>query len=115
MTRLLKVFVGLLLCSLPISTPATTLASWYGKQHRGHKTASGEQFNPDDLTAASWIYPFGTLLKVTNLKNHKSVVVRVSDRGPGVPGRGLDVSECAAELLGFKHAGLARVTVEVVK
>jgi rare lipoprotein A len=98
------------------ASASTFLASWYGGHHRGHKTASGETFNPDDLTAASWKYPFGTLLRVTNTRNHKDVIVRVNDRGPGIhTGRCLDISERAAELLDIKQRGIARVLIEVVK
>lgn len=98
------------------SFAGSVVATWYGKVLAHHKTASGETFDPDALTAASWHYPFGTLLKLTNVKNRKSVVVRINDRGPNnAPGRDLDVSERAADLLGFKRDGIARLEVEVVK
>lgn len=105
--------VILLVCCVVSAHAASTVASWYGKKIH-HKTASGEAFNSRALTAASLRYPLGTLLKVTNLKNHCSVVVRVNDRGPLSGHRGLDLTERAAELLGFKHNGLARVSVEVL-
>ena len=111
MRRLTTCLLALCLAS---AHAATTVVSWYGKAHSHRKTASGELFNPDALTCASWHYPFGTLLRVTNIRNHKTVVVRVNDRGPMDRHRGLDLSERAAELLGFKQAGLAHVTVQVV-
>lgn len=66
------------------------------------------------LTAAHWTLPFGTWIKVTNLRNSRSVILRVNDRGPGVPGRVLDVSMEAARRLGFKGMGLTTVQIEVV-
>jgi rare lipoprotein A len=66
------------------------------------------------LTAANWDYPFGTRLRVTNLINKKSVIVRVNDRGPGIPGRVIDLSMAAAKRLGFIRAGVTPVQVEVV-
>src|SRR3989304_3444030 len=72
------------------------LASWYGEEWQGNLTASGETFDLNGLTAAHWEYPFGTRLRVTNLRNKKSVVVRVNDRGPGIGGRVIDVSMAAA-------------------
>ena len=112
----LRFFAAFLLLLTPVcASAASVLASWYGQAHKGRKTASGVPFDPMALTAASWRYPFGTLLRVTNVCNHKAVTVRVNDRGPDKhTGRVLDVSERAAELLGFKRAGIAHVTIEVV-
>lgn len=90
------------------------VASWYGEECQGNLTASGEVFDINGLTAAHWDYPFGTRLRVTNLRNNKSVVVRVNDRGPGIVGRAIDVSMAAAQQLGFLKSGLAEVRVEVV-
>lgn len=90
------------------------LASWYGRQHQGRPTASGEAFDMNKLTAAHRTLPFGTRLRVTNVKNGKSVVVRVNDRGPHVPGRVLDLSYRAARALGMTDAGVARVEVVVL-
>jgi peptidoglycan lytic transglycosylase len=90
------------------------LASWYGGELHGSATASGEHFNLKALTAAHRTLPFGTDIKVTNLRNHKSVVLRVNDRGPNVEGRVVDVSRVAAEKLGFLQNGVARVAVQVV-
>jgi rare lipoprotein A len=90
------------------------LASWYGEECQGNLTASGEVFDLNVLTAAHWEYPFGTRLRVTNLRNNKSVVVRINDRGPGIAGRVIDVSMAAAHQLGFLNSGVAKVRVEVV-
>jgi rare lipoprotein A len=91
------------------------LASWYGQQHQGLKTASGETFDMNKLTAAHRTLPFGTRLRVTNVENGKSVVVRVNDRGPHVAGRVLDLSYRAAQALGMTGAGVARVEVVVIR
>jgi len=75
------------------------IASWYGKQFHGKKTASGERFNMYNISAAHRTLPFGTIIKVTNLKNNKSILVRINDRGPVYSNRILDLSFKAAELL----------------
>ncbi len=90
------------------------IASWYGAECEGNATASGEQFDMKGLTAAHWELPFGTWIKVTNLVNNRSLVLRVNDRGPGIPGRLLDVSMEAAKRLGFKGRGLTQVQIEVI-
>jgi rare lipoprotein A len=79
------------------------------------KTASGEQFNPSDLTAAHRTLPFGTRLRVTNVATGQSVTVRVNDRGPFIPGRVVDVSHSAAEVLGMIDSGITKVKLEVEK
>ncbi len=91
-------------------------ASFYAERFHGRRTASGERYNMHDLTAATvrTHYPLGTVLLVTNLGNHRSVQLRVNDRGPLPRGRLLDVSKRAATELGFLGAGLARVRVEVL-
>lgn len=91
------------------------LASWYGQQHQGLKTASGETFDKSKLTAAHRTLPFGTRLRVTNVENGKTVVVRVNDRGPHVAGRVLDLSYGAAQALGMTGAGVARVEAIVLR
>jgi len=91
------------------------LASWYGQRHQGLKTASGETFDKNKLTAAHRTLPFGTRLRVTNVENRKSVVVRVNDRGPHVAGRVLDLSYGAAQALGMTGAGVARVEAVVLR
>jgi peptidoglycan lytic transglycosylase len=89
-------------------------ASWYGSYFQGRPTASGEPYNMYDLTAAHPALPLGTLVKVTNLRNGRSVVVRINDRGPVVPGRIIDVSYNTARVLNFKARGIQRVRLDVV-
>jgi rare lipoprotein A len=79
------------------------------------KTASGEQFNPSELTAAHRTLPFGTRLRVTNLVTGRSVTVRVNDRGPFIAGRVVDVSRSAAQELGMIGSGITKVKLEVEK
>ncbi len=90
----------------------TGIASWYGKEFAGRKTANGEIFNPKQISAAHKTLPMPSNVRVTNLENGKSIVTRVNDRGPFKPGRIIDMSEKGAELLGFKSQGVARVRVE---
>ena len=90
------------------------IASYYAAKFHGRRTASGEKFSSKVLTAAHLTLPFGTLLKVTNLQNMKSVIVRVNDRGPHVRGRIVDLSRAAAELIGITHTGIARVELEIL-
>lgn len=102
------------------STPAATgdalsgTAAWYGRKFNGRKTASGQRFNAAALTAAHPTLAFGSRVKVTNSKNQRSAVVVINDRGPSTPGRIIDVSQAAAQRLGFIRAGTAEVKVEVV-
>jgi len=90
-------------------------ASWYGDYFQGRPTASGEPFNMHDLTAAHPTLPLGTFVKVTNLRNGRSVVLRINDRGPVVDGRIIDVSYNAARVLGFKERGLQKVRLDLVQ
>lgn len=89
-------------------------ASFYSKKATGARTSSGERIHHDSLTCAHRTYPFGTLLKVTNLSNGKSVVVRVTDRGPHRRNRIIDLSYGAARELGMLAQGIAMVEVEKV-
>jgi len=87
------------------STPAfagQTVAIWHGHEHAGKRTASGERFNPDGLTAAHRSLPFGTCLRVSNPKTGRSVSVRVNDRGPFTKGVSLDLSHGAAQAIGMR-------------
>ena len=98
-------------------TPAIKLtkkgiASWYGPGFYGRLTANGERYNDRDLTAAHKTFPFGTKIKVTNLNNGRSVVVRINDRGPYVRGREIDLSSQAARVLDI--SGIAQVKLEVI-
>ncbi len=90
------------------------MASWYGAPHHGRRTASGEVFDMNQLTAAHRTLPFGTRLLVTNRDTNQSVEVRVNDRGPFVGGRILDVSYAAGRLLGAVGPGLIPVRVRVL-
>lgn len=90
------------------------LASYYHERLHGKKSSSGRVHDKDELVAAHRSYPFGTFLRVTNLANMKYVIVCVTDRGPFRKGRLIDVSTGAAEVLGFKKKGIARVRLEVV-
>ncbi len=87
-------------------------ASWYGGQFHGRKTSSGERYNKHQLTAAHPTLPIPSYARVTNLKNGKTVVVRINDRGPFHSNRIMDVSQAAAQQLGFISHGTARVRVE---
>lgn len=87
-------------------------ASYYGARHHGRKTASGERFDQHALTAAHRSLPFGSRVLVTNLRNEKSVVVRINDRGPYARGRIIDLSQQAAERLDMLRAGVVPVRVE---
>lgn len=91
------------------------IASYYHCSLHGRRTANGERYNRDAFTAAHKHYPFGTLLRVTNLKNGNTLVLRINDRGPFVKGRILDVSKRAAHELGFERDGIAKVAVEIIK
>jgi len=90
-------------------------ASWYGPCCQGKRTANGEIFNQNDMTAAHKTLPFNTKLKVTDLKTGRSVIVRVNDRGPYAKGRIIDLSKKAAEKLGIKEKGHASVKLEIIK
>lgn len=92
----------------------TGIASWYGQDFHGGRTANGDIFNKDELTAAHKTLPLPTLARVTNLDNGKSIVVRINDRGPFSGARLIDVSERAAQLLGFHNQGTAKVRVQVL-
>jgi len=92
----------------------TMKASWYGPKFHGKLTANGEIYNQMALTAAHKSLKFGTLLKVTNPKNGRSVIVRINDRGPYIEGRDLDLSKGAAIELGLLRKGVARVKIEEV-
>ncbi len=91
------------------------IASWYGNEYHGRLTASGEVFNQEAMTAAHKELPFGTIVKVTNLRNRRTVVVRINDRGPFIRGRIIDLSRGAARELNMLHDGIVPVRVEVLQ
>jgi len=130
-------FAAAVICSLAACTPSTSrpagtpstpslpapralrttftqvgLASWYGSAHAGHRTASGELFDPDAMTAAHRSLPFGVVVNVTNVENGRAVTVRINDRGPQDTSRIIDLSRAAADALGFRAMGTARVRIE---
>jgi rare lipoprotein A len=90
-------------------------ASWYGEDFEGKTTASGEDYEMYDMTAAHPTLPLGSYVRVTNLRNGRAVVVKVNDRGPIVEGRIIDLSYGAAQALQFQHRGLQKVRLDVVK
>jgi rare lipoprotein A len=90
------------------------MASFYGKAHDGKLTAGGERFDPRGLTAAHRSLALGSLVRVTNLENGQSVTVKITDRGPFVRGRIIDVSLAAAQALGMTEKGVARVRLEAL-
>ena len=90
-------------------------ASWYGKPFHGRPTASGERYNMYSMTAAHRTYALNTIVKVTNLKNKKSVKVRINDRGPFYRSRDIDLSYAAAKRLGIHKKGVAKIKLEVIK
>ena len=111
----LKLLLTFLILS-PLSLFATTTgdASWYGEKFQGKTTASGEPFDMNAFTTAHRTLPFGTLLKVTNLSNHKSVEVRVNDRGPFKESRIVDLSYAAAKKIGLVQEGVAKVSIQEI-
>lgn len=129
MTRAVPVLVAILLglgaCSKPApppppppaaSAPVFTqsgLASWYGDDRAGNKTADGERFDPHALTAAHRSLPFDTVARITNVQTGKSVKVRITDRGPYERRRIVDVSAAAAAVLGIHRGGVVPVRLEV--
>jgi rare lipoprotein A len=106
----------LAICTLPIVSLGAAEAGQSGiasvYAYRGEKTANGEIVRPDHLTAAHRTLPFGTMVRVNNRKNGRSVVVRINDRGPFIRGRVIDLTPAGARALGF--SGLAPVTLDVI-
>ena len=111
---------------VPLATPNPSIppkplqvwecvSSWYGEDFDGLTTANGEIYDMFALTAASKTLPLGSLVRVVNLRNHRSEIVRINDRGPYVEGRGLDVSYAVARRLGFEQRGLDRVRIELLE
>ena len=100
----------------PSATPlGSGVASYYGRRFHGRRTANGESFDMHQLTAAHRTLPFGSLVRVTNPRNGRSVVVRINDRGPFVRGRSIDLSRAAAEEIGLIRSGHGRVELELLE
>lgn len=126
MRRLVAITLPLLLAipaaaqELPVDQAAENneigsgMASYYGRELAGNRTASGERFDPAQLTAAHRTLPFGSLVRVTNTANGDSVVVRINDRGPFSHGRVIDVSHAAAREIGMHRSGTARVKLALL-
>lgn len=95
-------------------SPSTGIASYYAQKFHGRKTASGEIFDNNAMTAAHNTLPLGTFIKVTNIRNNRWVIVKVTDRLHAANRRVVDLTQAAAKKLGFIHWGLTRVRVEVV-
>jgi rare lipoprotein A len=94
---------------------STGVVSWYGDKFHGRKTASGEKYDKHELTAAHKSLPFGTKVKVTNIRNGKSVVVEINDRGPYAKSRVLDLSQAAFSEIGHTNTGVMQVEYEIIK
>ncbi len=118
-----KIFISataILFLLLPLSAfsdevyPQYGNASWYGKSLHGKKTASGELFDKHSFTGAHKSLPFGTLVRVKNLRNGKEVIITVNDRGPFVRGRVIDISRAAANIIGIISRGVTRVRVDII-
>lgn len=128
--RVFCCFVASLLWAFPMPAATQTkahtmtqekilgLASWYGKQHQGKRMANGERFDRHKLTAACWYFPLGTMVRVFNLNNGKSVEVTITDRGPNLRlanFRIIDLSEAAATELDYLRSGIAPVFIQPVE
>ena len=100
---------------LTYSKPWYGQSSWYGDHWAGRKTACGQKFDPDQLTAAHPILPCGTWLRVTNTRTGLSSFAKVTDRGPYEEGREIDVSERVAKRIGLQHYGVEKVKLEIVR
>lgn len=112
-TALVVSLVAMACVHAPVAPRAQDgVGSYYGESFAGRRTASGERFDPKAFTAAHRDLPFGTRIRVTNLDNGRTVVVRINDRGPFADGRIVDVSWAAARELGMLRSGVARVRVE---
>ena len=90
------------------------MASYYGNELAGNRTANGERFDPGELTAAHRTLPFGSMVRVTNMSTGDSVIVRINDRGPFSRGRVIDVSHAAAREIGMQRSGTARVKLALL-
>ena len=100
---------------VPTQAVETGQASYYADKFQGRKTASGELYHPDSLTAAHRTFPFSSRVKVRNLKNGKSVIVRINDRGPFIEGRIIDLSRKAMHTLGGIERGIIMVEIRSIE
>lgn len=110
----MKLISSAILAVILFAAPAHAMVGWASYYKSGYRTANGERFLPMGMTAAHKNLPFGTKLKVTNLRNGKSVVVRVNDRGPFIRGRVLDLSLGAARVIGLTASGVGKISFTVI-
>ena len=99
---------------VPAAVLAPVTASYYGARFAGRRTANGERFDPAQMTAAHRTLPFGTMVEVTNVRNGKTVTVRINDRGPFHGNRAIDLSRGAADQIGMVSSGTAKVTIRAI-
>lgn len=114
MKRFVPIVLLLAAAALAADPELDGVASWYGGKFHGRLTSSGEVFDTNEMTAAHRTLPFGTLVKVTNLDNGKSAMVKINDRGPFVDGRIIDLSRAAAEQIDMLETGIARVSLGIM-
>jgi len=105
---------GIVKAKLKVVDKEVGTASWYGKPFHGRRTANCEIYDMDKLTAAHKTLPFNTKVRVTNLRNNKSVIVRINDRGPFIKGRIIDLSREAARRLDMLESGVEKVAMEIL-
>jgi rare lipoprotein A len=98
-----------------IGETETGIASWYGAPYNGRRSANGEVYDMEKLTAAHRTFPFDTWVEVTNLENQKCVAVRITDRGPFIKGRIIDLSLAAARVIDMVGAGIVKVQIKVIR
>ncbi len=114
-TTVLILLIGvLILAAMQTNDAIIGKASYYANKFHGRKTASGEIYNKNKFTAAHRNYPFGTKVKVTNLSNNETIMVRINDRGPFVKNRIIDISYAAAKKIGMIKKGVIKVKIEVI-
>lgn len=112
----LVIFSFITLLSFSALTEIYGTASWYGHPYHGRKTASGEVYNMNSLTAAHRTYKFGTKVEVTNVSNNKNVIVKINDRGPFIKGKDLDLSKAAfIKLAGSTSKGILKIKYKIVE
>jgi len=109
-----SIWLTIIFLALNIGTAQAQVASYYSYEVAGRKTANGETFNPRLLTAAHPTLKFGTIVKVRNMANNKSVIVRINDRGPYIAGRNIDLSLAAAKQIDMIKTGVAEVEIVIL-
>lgn len=100
---------------LTLTLTLASIASWYGNPYHGRRTANGEIYNMNSLTAAHRSLPFGTKVRVCNTSNKRCIDVRINDRGPFVSGREIDLSRAAADAIGIRSTGVGQVTITPIR